>query len=863
MKSIVFLVFLVFFAMITLAQKPALQSDDLGKWPELWTADLSVDGMYFSCEYSEVGTDALLIGTTEKGYQREFKGIKRLTSRFSNDSRFAVFQKMGDTLCIFLLKENKVEYIGSVTGFTLVQYKGKSLLCYETKSPAKSLVIRDLQTNLFYRYDDVESIVYSNNLIAIVRKHKNGDQIDFLKPGNGKIICSWQGGKTNNHTFHNTGGQFAFAEYPNDNNKFTYRIWNANPANKQFVKIADDTNFKGMQLKGALKFNRKGTGVYLTVLNPPNRSMVKQKVRIWKYTDVSLQEEDQSMKNRQVFSFMVWLERGKIVQLTDAGQTVINSKDLAYSDDYVLVNETIGDIVDHYWHPQGKRTFYIVSTFTGVRRKIVDDERAQSFVPILSPNGEYVLLYDYKLPGYLSINTRTSEIINLTKGLNVSWTVFGRNGMNTVDAETRPIGVVGWIKGTQEVLINSKFDLWKVDLTGKAPATNLTASVNPNSNLAFSIGFDESGQGIFSYKSELVAMAFDLKNKQQGFYMIDLKTLATRKIGMYDALFTDPSQYAKLGRKPIMGAAGKFIVMRETSTDFANCYLTTDFKMFTPLSAFAPQLLYNGLRSELVNWKDEDGNPLQGILYKPENFDPNKKYPLIASIYDRVSDELNAFNMPEHSKGGINLSYFVSNGYLVFRPDINFKVGDVGGSYLKSVVSGINRLKLFHYVDTAHIGLSGTSFGGYGVNYIVTHTNIFAAAVSSAGSGNLISQYGDVWGTPSISKMGQVENGQYRMGGTIWEIPDKYISNSSIFNLDRVNTPLLIIHNRDDRSVSFTEGFAIFSGLRRLQKPSWMLEYEGEGHTILKKDNQIDCEYRLLTYFNYYLKGDIKPVWLK
>jgi dipeptidyl aminopeptidase/acylaminoacyl peptidase len=200
---------------------------------------------------------------------------------------------------------------------------------------------------------------------------------------------------------------------------------------------------------------------------------------------------------------------------------------------------------------------------------------------------------------------------------------------------------------------------------------------------------------------------------------------------------------------------------------------------------------------------------------------------------------------------------------LVFTPDINFKVGEIGESYLNSVLSAINNLYKESYIDSTSIGLQGASLGGYGVNYIITHTNKFAAALSGAGVSNLTSDYTWYSDGSGVRRYLQHENGQYRMGCTIWERPDLYIKNSPIFSTDKVNTPILLLHNKLDENVPYSQGLGFYIGLRRLQKKAWMLEYEGEFHGILNPANQLDFETRAIEFFDLYLKRRSVPNWLR
>ncbi|WP_431213596.1 alpha/beta hydrolase family protein [Puia sp. P3] len=147
------------------------------------------------------------------------------------------------------------------------------------------------------------------------------------------------------------------------------------------------------------------------------------------------------------------------------------------------------------------------------------------------------------------------------------------------------------------------------------------------------------------------------------------------------------------------------------------------------------------MTSELVKWNQLDGTTTQGILYKPENFDPHKKYPVIVHYYEQMSHRLYEYPSPGFSDGEPNIAWFVSRGYLVLTPDIYYINGIVGKSAENTVVSAAQYLAGLPYVDSKRMAIAGHSYAGHETNYLLTHTDLFAAALSSAGCSDAVSQY--------------------------------------------------------------------------------------------------------------------------
>ena len=308
----------------------------------------------------------------------------------------------------------------------------------------------------------------------------------------------------------------------------------------------------------------------------------------------------------------------------------------------------------------------------------------------------------------------------------------------------------------------------------------------------------------------------------------------------------------------------QIIFTKQNFTTFPDLLSTEKFKKIAVISNANPQQKnYNWGTAELVSWTSLDGIPLEGLLIKPENFDPQKKYPLLVNFYEKSSDGLNRHSIPAPGRSTINYSFYASRGYVIFLPNIHYIEGYPGQSAYNSVIPGVTSLIEKGFIDKDHIGVQGHSWGGYQIAYLVTKTYIFKCAEAGAPVPNMISAYGGIRWWTGLSRMFQYEQTQSRIGGTLWEYPLRYIENSPIFFVDKINTPLLIMHNDADGHVPWYQGIEFFVALRRLNKPAWMLNYQGEPHWPLKLQNQIDFNIRMSQYFDYYLKEAAMPKWMQ
>ena len=260
-------------------------------------------------------------------------------------------------------------------------------------------------------------------------------------------------------------------------------------------------------------------------------------------------------------------------------------------------------------------------------------------------------------------------------------------------------------------------------------------------------------------KADLLLSGFNLKTKATGYYRDRIES--TDKPA---ELIARDKRFSNLQK----AKDADVLLFRQSSFEEYPDLWTSDldFQNTRKISDVNPQQKdYLWGTAELVEWVSLDGKPLQGILYKPENFDPAQKYPMLVYFYEKMSNQLHAHRSPRASGGSINFSFYVSRGYLIFIPDIPYKVGFPGESAVNAVVSGVTHLINRGFVNPDRIGVQGHSWGGYQIAYMITRTNIFRAAEAGAPVSNMISAYGGIRWSSGLSRMMQYEKSQSRIGG--------------------------------------------------------------------------------------------------
>lgn len=309
--------------------------------------------------------------------------------------------------------------------------------------------------------------------------------------------------------------------------------------------------------------------------------------------------------------------------------------------------------------------------------------------------------------------------------------------------------------------------------------------------------------------------------------------------------------------------ADRVVFTQQRVDEFPDLWMS-DLSFATPrrlTDANPQQREYRWPTSELISFVNADGRPLRAILTKPNDFDPSKKYPLMVYIYEELTDGLHRYVAPAPGTS-INLTRYVSNGYLVLQPDIVYDTGYPGESAYKCVLPAVQKVLEMGFVDPARVGIQGHSWGGYQITYLITRTDMFRAVQAGASVSNMTSAYGGIrWGT-GMSRAFQYEKTQSRIGGPPWQHPLQFIENSPIFWVDKIKTPYLTIHNDEDDAVPWEQGIEFFTAMRRLGKEIYFFNYNGEKHGLRERENQKHWTVHMAEFFDHYLLGAPRPAWM-
>jgi dienelactone hydrolase len=608
---------------------------------------------------------------------------------------------------------------------------------------------------------------------------------------------------------------------------------------------------------GRVYFSKDGARLFFgtaPVPLPEDTTLIDEetaKLDIWSWQDGHIQSQqlkDLDEEKKRSYAAVVDLPGKRFCQIGDTSLPAIAIGDEGNAP-LALGLSNLPYMREETWEGTPSYDVFSVDVKTGARTRLLTCVRGGAS---LSPAGRFVTWYDAKKKNWFALPLAGGIPVNMTAGVKVP--LFDE--LSDVPADPGAYGALGWTEGDSLFFVYDRYDIWGVDPTGTKNARCMTAGEGRKTRTRYRYVRLDPEERYVKAGAMMLLRAFDENNKSAGFARSEATwEAAPRRLTMTPHMY--PSVAKALN-------AGGVIFTRESFTEPTDLYLSdTSFSSPRRISDSNPQQKeFIWGTAEIVHWRGGDGKPLEGLLYKPEGFDPAKKYPMIVYYYERNSDLLHRYIPPAPSASTVNVSLYVSRGYLIFIPDIRYRVGYPGKSAYDCIIPGVKSLVARGFVDKDRMGLQGQSWGGYQTAFLVTRTKMFRAAMAGAAVSNMTSAYGGIRWESGIARMHQYEKEQSRIGATLWQRPDLFIENSPLFRADSVRTPLLMMNNDADGAVPWYQGIEFFNALRRLDRPVWMLVYNGEAHNLVQRKNRKDLSIRMLEFFDHYLMDRPAPPWM-
>ncbi len=498
------------------------------------------------------------------------------------------------------------------------------------------------------------------------------------------------------------------------------------------------------------------------------------------------------------------------------------------------------DYVSDWKEPQAD--YYLLNTRTG---KKVLMFKAQKQTLGLSPDSRHFL---YWKDGHI-----WDWVIDAQKSVNLT----AQAPVSFVNAEydhpgTKPAyGVTGWTADGKSVILTHRYDLYLQPLDG-SPAVNLTGGVGTENEIRLRYISTDPESRFIDLKKPLLLSAFGEWTKQSGFYRLHQ--------GRMDRLIYAEKYF---GRPVKAKKADRFFFTIETFKDFPD-YHIADAAFRNPhriTEANPHHKEFKWGSNTLIEYTNQAGKRLQGVLMIPEDYKTGDKLPMLVDFYEKNSQNLFRFSRMIYRDTPMFYKY-VSNGYLVLLPDMHFNTRTTHSDMLDCVEAAVTRVIEMGYTDPGRIGLHGHSFSGQGAAFIATKSKMFAAIVAGAAATNLVSDFNQLWKSSGTNQHRYDYYGQGRFGTNPFGDLELYMQESALFNAPTMDTPLLLLHGTADGSVEWLQAVEFYNALRFLGKNVILVSYPGQGHHATKLENKIDFQQRMERFYDHYLKDNPAPDWM-
>jgi dipeptidyl aminopeptidase/acylaminoacyl peptidase len=736
----------------------------------------------------------------------------------------------------------------------------------DRKQPGSDLIVRNLSTGEETTIPEVTEYLFNQKgtwlAYAVSSNDAAKDGAFARRMTDGTVTTLHSGkGRYRSLSFDQPGAQLAFlsdqAEFDKPVAPYRLYYWKAGDAKAtELVSAATAGMPKGLVVSenAAPRFSRDGARLYLGTAPPPppapdpnDTSPGPIAVDVWSTKDPLLQPMQRvraSQEQARNLRAVVHLNDKRFVQLATMELPNVNQSDDAA---IAMGSSDLAYRMEVSWD-QSYNDHYLVDLRNGKPTRILEHWPGNS--TSVSPGGKYVLYFDEAKGHWHTYRSSDGTRVNLTEKLPVKF----QQSNDTPDLPG-PYGVGGWTANDAAVLLYDEFDIWEVKPDGSG-AKMVTGGEGRKAAVTFRYRSLDPEERVVPTNKPLFLSATDERTRATGFYkMASLSsTAAPEKVVMLDKGF---------GALTKARNADTVAFTLSRFDEFPDLWLSdTTFKDMKKVSNANPQQAsVSWGKSELIEYINADGKKLRAILTKPDNFDPTKKYPLMVYIYEELTQGLHSYNAPNVSTS-INIARYVSNGYVMLRPDIVYDTGYPGEAAEKCVIPAVNTVVGMGFIDPKRIGIQGHSWGGYQITHLITRTDLFAAVEAGASVANMISAYGGIrWGT-GMSRAFQYEKTQSRIGAPPWDAPLQFIENSPIFWVEKVTTPYLTIHNDEDDAVPWYQGIEFITALRRLGKEGYMFNYNGERHGLRNRDNMKHWTVHMDEFFDHYLLGKPRPEWM-
>jgi dipeptidyl aminopeptidase/acylaminoacyl peptidase len=752
--------------------KRSLTHDDYDGWRTIFTPVVTRDGRYLAYSFMpQDGDGELIIRDLKTGQEhRERAGalpppviqtaeetnpdepppVRSIRILATSDSRFVVATTFASKAATDQAKREKKRADdmpkGEVVIITLgskavtrlapaksvqVPARGGAWLAYLKEGPPKSeygtdLVLRDLVQGIERTFANVLDYAFARDgktllyTVASAKAEENG--VYAATPGSTEtpVALLTGKGKYARLTWNRADTEAIFTSDRDDAGSSSPRLtvyrWQRGTARATGVVTPTTPGLPATFVisdRGQLAFSRDGRKMYVPVAPPsrPARSTESTDDRVlvdlWHWQDDVIQPMQRIRANQdrgRTYRGVYHIAEAKYVQLasptmrtvtvTDDGARAIGLDDSPY--------RRMVDYDGNY------SDVYLVDTATGERTLVMKQLRGGGGGGggglQWSPDGKFAAFFKDRQWQLFDATSRQTRLLTASLGVAV------HDEDDDTPDPAGSYGSGGWTRDSKSLLVYDRYDVWQVFTDGQ-PSRNLTDGEGRKAHIEFRVqrlepDDEEEGERGIDPARPLYLRAVSHDTRASGVY----------RDGFAAGVIPQRLLWGDKSYRVAARAADADLVLVAASRfdEYPDLHITdSTFKSLSKVTNGGAQLqpfLWGS--SELVSFRNTDGVPLKGALYKPQNFDPKKKYPMLVYIYEGLSQNVHNFVNPAPSHN-INFAYYVSNGYLILTPDIVYTKGQPGQSALKCVLPAIDKVVDMGIVDEARIGIQGHSWGGY------------------------------------------------------------------------------------------------------------------------------------------------------
>lgn len=720
---------------------------------------------------------------------------------------------------------------------------------------------------------------------------KTIDQIDgeiqslqYVNLSNGDLKTIWTSKNKNislcEYKLDAAGKQAVFVICDSTNLKNSNSIWYYNEQmDKAVRKVGFETNGINPKLRISNTVSFTDNDRYIKFELQPETILRKSDIlnpqlEIWNFKDGILHSSQPYLAN-QIKNFVAVIDviNWHVIQLENEQTSLY----LMHGNFALLKKNNKTSIGDRFWQAkvgENQDSNWVVSLINGNITPLPTNGGVNTLW--ISPSGNYLTYFHPESGHYFSYNLLSNALVDLTPKISKKQFFQDNWMLRTSESTEIPSGIAAWLPDDEGILVYDNNDIWKLNFDTSNVPINITNGYGCKNHIIFSLFDGErlkmTAPSTTTKERTILVRAFNTKNKYCGYYMINTNGDANPKSLYMGKYFTEMIEWCQdpnlsnRGKHPLLAKnAKKWIVQRQSEKESPNYFLTSDFTSFKRLTNLQPQNGHNWLSEELHEFKFLDNTTGQGILYKPENFDSTRKYPVLVILYGHYSNNLYQFPFPSYNSTaispGVSPVWFLNNGYLVFVPDIYVAPLRYGPEAYNVIEGAANYLKKLTFVDSSRLACVSHSWSAKLGAYIFTHSKSFAATAITEGFlySNLIKSALST-DENGLSKLEAVEN-DFKYGN-LWSNKALWLDQTTILNIDRSNSPILLLCNKGSNKDYQEQTTELFIALRRLEKKAWWLQYEKGSHTLTYLSDRKDYTIRYTQYFDHFLKDAPAPVWM-